>query len=54
VGLFWVEHVMKAIMETAERLIVLHHGEVIREGAPAAVARDPRVLAAYLGEAIAS
>ncbi|HET8532605.1 MAG TPA: ABC transporter ATP-binding protein [Methylomirabilota bacterium] len=54
VGLFWVEHVMKAIMETAERLIVLHHGEVICEGAPVAVARDARVLEAYLGEAIAS
>jgi branched-chain amino acid transport system ATP-binding protein len=54
VGLFWVEHVMKAIMATAERLIVLHHGEVICEGAPAAVARDRRVLEAYLGEAIAS
>ena len=51
VGLFWVEHVMKAIMETAERLIVLHHGEVICEGPPAAVSRDARVLEAYLGEA---
>jgi branched-chain amino acid transport system ATP-binding protein len=51
VGLFWVEHVMKAIMETAERLIVLHHGEVICEGPPAAVSRDVRVLEAYLGEA---
>ncbi len=54
VGLFWVEHVMKAIMETAERLIVLHHGEVLCEGTPATVSRDPRVLEAYLGEAIAS
>jgi len=54
IGLFWVEHVMKGIMAAAERLIVLHHGEVICEGAPVAVARDPRVLEAYLGEAIAS
>ncbi|MGH8650124.1 MAG: hypothetical protein ACREUP_12610 [Burkholderiales bacterium] len=38
-------------METAERLIVLHHGEVICEGPPAAVSRDARVLEAYLGEA---
>jgi ABC-type branched-subunit amino acid transport system ATPase component len=51
IGLFWVEHVMKAIMETADRLIVLHHGEVICEGLPGAVSRDARVLEAYLGEA---
>jgi branched-chain amino acid transport system ATP-binding protein len=50
VGLFWVEHVMRAVMQTAERVIVLHHGEIICDGAPAAVARDPRVLKAYLGE----
>ena len=50
VGLFWVEHVMQAVMQTAERVIVLHHGEIICDGPPAAVARDQRVLEAYLGE----
>jgi branched-chain amino acid transport system ATP-binding protein len=54
IGLFWVEHVMQAVMETAERVIVLHHGEVICEGPPAPVSRDPRVLEAYLGEPLSS
>jgi branched-chain amino acid transport system ATP-binding protein len=53
VGLFWIEHVMQAVMSTAERAIVLDHGEVIAEGAPRAVARDARVLEAYLGKSSA-
>jgi branched-chain amino acid transport system ATP-binding protein len=53
VGLFWIEHVMRAVMATAERAIVLDHGEVIAEGAPRAVARDARVLEAYLGKSSA-
>jgi branched-chain amino acid transport system ATP-binding protein len=53
VGLFWIEHVMQAVMATAERAIVLDHGEVIAEGAPRAVARDARVLEAYLGKSSA-
>lgn len=49
-AVFWVEHVMEAIMGVADRVIVLHHGEQIAEGPPATVAEDPRVLDAYLGE----
>ena len=44
-----IEHVMVALMRLAERLVVLHHGEVIAEGAPDRVTRDARVIAAYLG-----
>jgi branched-chain amino acid transport system ATP-binding protein len=49
VALFWTEHVMHAVMATAERVIVLHHGEVIADGRPAAVVSDVRVREAYLG-----
>jgi branched-chain amino acid transport system ATP-binding protein len=46
----WVEHVLYAIMKTATRMVVLNRGEVIAGGAPAAIARDPAVVKAYLGE----
>jgi branched-chain amino acid transport system ATP-binding protein len=45
-----IEHIMAAMMRLAQRIVVLHHGEAIAEGAPAAIARDPRVVDAYLGE----
>jgi branched-chain amino acid transport system ATP-binding protein len=50
ITVIWVEHVLYAIMRTATRLIVLNRGQQIAEGAPAAVARDPAVVKAYLGE----
>ncbi len=45
-----IEHVMKAVMGLAHRLMVLHHGEKIAEGEPQEIARDPEVIRAYLGE----
>jgi branched-chain amino acid transport system ATP-binding protein len=50
ITVIWVEHVLYAIMKTASRIMVLNRGEVIANGAPAAVARDPAVVKAYLGE----
>jgi branched-chain amino acid transport system ATP-binding protein len=54
IALYWIDHVMGALMDAADRVIVLHHGEVIAEGAPGAVARDARVVEAYLGRAPAA
>jgi ABC-type branched-subunit amino acid transport system ATPase component len=45
----FVEHVMRAVMGLADRIIVLRQGEIISEGAPEAVSNDPKVIAAYIG-----
>jgi branched-chain amino acid transport system ATP-binding protein len=51
VTILLVEHIMSAVFALADRLIVLHHGEKIAEGAPTEVVRNPVVVEAYLGEA---
>jgi branched-chain amino acid transport system ATP-binding protein len=45
-----IEHVMRAVMALAGRVLVLHHGAVIAQGQPQDVVRDPAVIHSYLGE----
>lgn len=53
VAIVVIEHVMPVIMNLCDRIYVLHHGELICEGPPANVVRDPEVVRAYLGEEFA-
>ena len=49
--ILWVEHVMSAVVQLAERVVVLNFGRLLAEGTPEVVMRDPRVVDAYLGRA---
>jgi branched-chain amino acid transport system ATP-binding protein len=50
ITVIWVEHVLYAIMRAAPRIIVLDRGQIIADGAPNQLAKDPAVIKAYLGE----
>jgi len=43
-----VEHDMQVVMELAHRITVLHYGEILAEGTPEEIQRNPRVLEVYL------
>ena len=47
-----IEHDMKFVMNLCERIFVLDHGEEIAQGPPSEIRNDPKVIAAYLGEAV--
>ncbi len=50
VTILWIEHVMGALMQVVERLLVLDAGRLLCQGDPQTVVNDPRVIKAYLGE----
>ena len=52
IAVIMIEHVMKAIMNMCERIIVLHHGSKIAEGTPQEIATSKTVIKVYLGEKV--
>jgi branched-chain amino acid transport system ATP-binding protein len=49
-----IEHLLKVVLSLAHRVLVLHHGQLIAEGEPRSVVRNPAVIEAYLGRKYAA
>jgi branched-chain amino acid transport system ATP-binding protein len=49
ITIIMVEHNVRAVLDVADRIMVLHHGEKIAEGRPEEIVHDSHVIEAYLG-----
>jgi branched-chain amino acid transport system ATP-binding protein len=50
ITVFWVEHIMEAVIRLADYIVVLHYGEKIAEDTPQRIVNNQKVIDAYLGE----
>jgi branched-chain amino acid transport system ATP-binding protein len=50
ITIIMIEHVMKAMMNVSDRMVVLDYGQQIAEGNPETITNDPKVVEAYLGD----
>jgi branched-chain amino acid transport system ATP-binding protein len=53
IPMIWIEHDMQMVADLADRIFVLDYGKPLAQGTPDQVLNDPRVIAAYLGQAAA-
>ena len=52
--IFIIEHHMRVVMGLSDRIVVIHHGELIADDSPRAISENPSVIEAYLGKGVTS